>query len=151
MEGEELIKAHKTARKNLLWVGIASIVMMFAGLTSAYVVLQKDHYWVMTDLPSMFLYSTIIILISSVTMWWALRSLKASNFGSFKKGIIVTLILGIAFSFTQYLGWQELIVDGKVFVGHIGDIKGYAGRTTPSFFERHAVCAQRHSVQQTFK
>lgn len=127
MQGEELIAAQKTAKKNLLWVGIASIVMMFAGLTSAYVVLQKDHYWVKTDLPSMFLYSTIIIALSSISMWWALKSLKADNYKAFKNGILITLLLGFTFSLTQYLGWQELVSEGKFFVGHIGDLEGTYG------------------------
>lgn len=127
MQGEELKEAQKTAKKNLMWVGIGSIVMMFAGLTSAYVVLQKDHYWVLMDLPEMFLYSTILIALSSVTFWWALRSLKADNYGSFKKGIILTMILGLGFCATQFMGWSEMTSEGKVFRGHIGFIEGVYG------------------------
>ena len=52
--------------KQLTWIGIGSIVMFFAGLTSAYVVRKPQGNWIEFVLPNWFLYSTIIIVISSI-------------------------------------------------------------------------------------
>lgn len=124
---EEYQEQQKRANKSLMWIGIASIVMMFAGMTSAYVVLQDDHFWVKTDLPSMFAISSVIIAISSLSMWWAVRSAKNNNQSGLKIGLILTLILGIGFSLTQYMGWNELMDEGRFFIGRVSDLTGTYG------------------------
>ena len=115
------------ANKSLIWIGVASIVMMFAGLTSAYIVLQDDHFWVKTDIPTMFGISTAIIAVSSITMWWAVRSANKDDQGGIKTGLILTLLLGIAFSATQYLAWNDLVAEGRFFIGSISDLTGTYG------------------------
>lgn len=115
------------AKKSLVWVGIASIVMMFAGLTSAMVVLQDDYFWVRTALPSMFVVSSAIILVSSLSMWWAVRAGKRNQQKNVLLGLAITMLLGLAFSYTQYLGWGKLVSEGRFFVGHVSDLKGTYG------------------------
>ena len=51
-----------------LWGGLGSIVMMFAGLTSAYIVKKSQANWLDFDLPNIFLVSTGVILLSSFTI-----------------------------------------------------------------------------------
>ncbi|HCT22732.1 MAG TPA: cytochrome oxidase subunit III, partial [Chitinophagaceae bacterium] len=63
--------------KFTLWVAMASIIMAFAGLTSAYIVKKNQSNWLEFQLPLVFWYSTAVIIISSVTMHLALKSFKA--------------------------------------------------------------------------
>jgi hypothetical protein len=67
--------------KFTLWVAIGSIVMMFAGLTSAYIVKSGQANWVEVQTPKVFWYSTAVLLISSLTIQSALRSFKQKNNG----------------------------------------------------------------------
>jgi len=103
--------------KNLLYIGIFSIMMLFAGLTSAYIVSQADLKGHAFVLPEMFWYSTGIILLSSATMNLAVQSVKRNKFEAVKIGLIATFILGIIFGFFQYFGWIELYNAGIVFAG----------------------------------
>jgi cytochrome c oxidase subunit III len=114
---EEEKKAKLKAKENLLWITLVSIIMLFAGLTSAYVVRMAEGNWEYLELPLMFYISTGIILISSLTMNMAVTSAKNNN----KSGIInyigITFLLGVAFIFLQFSGWQDLINQGIYFAG----------------------------------
>lgn len=67
------------AQRGLMWFGIISIVMLFAGLTSAYIVRMGDGKWVQFALPNTFIISTLVILASSVPMQWAVKSAEKGN------------------------------------------------------------------------
>ena len=113
----------RKALKALLWFGIVSIVMLFAGLTSAYIVRQGEGKWVEFSIPSMFSISTLIIVLSSVSMQWAVNSAKKGNRAQIRTGLLITLLLGIGFTFTQYLAWSDLYQSGIVLTGTVSDIK----------------------------
>lgn len=98
----------------MLYVGMVGMFMIFASLTSAYIVRQKKGDWMQFDLPQMFYISTAIIIISSLSMNWTLMAAKKNDFKSMKLGALITLILGLAFVVTQFQGWSAL-VDQKVF------------------------------------
>lgn len=115
------------SKKMLMWLGVGSIVMFFGAFTSAYIVLQADHFWVMDKLPTIFAYSSAIMVVSSITMWLASRSIAKGNIGGLKLWLFATLVLGLAFSATQYVAWNQLHDQGKFFVGHISDLKGEYG------------------------
>ncbi len=102
----------------LLWISIASIVMLFAGLTSGYIVRQAEGNWVIFDLPQLLYVSTGIILASSVTMFLAVRAVRNSRAQTGLFMLITTLILGCGFAVTQYLSWQQLTAQGIHFVGN---------------------------------
>lgn len=108
----------EVVNKNMLYIGIFSILMLFAGLTSAYVVAQGDGRWVEFELPYMFWISSGIILISSATMNWALISVKTNNYKNLKIALLITIFFGLAFCITQFLGWRELYLAGIVFSGN---------------------------------
>ena len=65
--------------KILLWLAMVSMVMMFAGLTSGYIVRQADGNWEVFALPNMFYVSTVVILLSSISMQWAFIAIKKDN------------------------------------------------------------------------
>lgn len=111
------------SRKTLLWFGIISIIMLFAGLTSAYIVRQSEGKWAQFELPNTFIISTIIILASSLPMQWSVISIRKGNSANLVKGLIFTFILGIGFVVSQYMAWTELFNQGIAFSSRLADIK----------------------------
>ena len=103
-------------KKFSLWLLLLGILMLFSGLTSAYIVRKGDGNWFDFEIPPIFLYSTIIVLLSSVTMIWAYRAAKKDNISGIKFGLSATIILGIAFMVSQYMGWLALSNHGLHFV-----------------------------------
>jgi cytochrome c oxidase subunit 3 len=117
---------HK-AKKMLVWIGVLTIAMFFAAFTSAYIVLQADHFWVKDSMPQMFTISTIVLLVSSITIFMAKRSILVGKEEGLKAWLVVTFLLGLGFLGTQYLGWMELKADGKFFVGTLTNLTGEYG------------------------
>ncbi len=98
----EKIHPHKFT----LYVGIASILMMFAGLTSAYVVKRNLAGWEEVETPIHFWYSTAAILLSSLTVQLALRAFKQRAMQQYRMFVGITLLLGIAFVVFQWIGFN---------------------------------------------
>lgn len=111
--------------KLLLWLAIASMIMMFAGLTSGYIVRQAEGNWLTIIIPQAFYFSTAFILLSSFTMKLALMAVKNNNLSGVKTYLIITLGLGLAFVFSQFLGYNNLVSQGVFFTG---------GTASASFF-----------------
>lgn len=108
--------------KIVLWVGMASIFMIFAGLTSGLMVRLSEGNWNDFKVPSAFYYSTGIIIASSLTMFFAQRSAKHDRLSELKIWMIVTLSLGLAFIFSQFFGYSQLI-SNKIFLSG-GNVSG---------------------------
>ncbi|RYD51542.1 MAG: heme-copper oxidase subunit III [Sphingobacteriales bacterium] len=87
---------------------MASIAMMFAGLTSGYIVRQAQGNWRYFQMPVVFWISTGLILLSSVTIFMALRAFKARRMPQYRMLVGLTLALGIAFGVCQFIGFKEL-------------------------------------------
>ena len=115
---EEYKIQKQKSQKALLWLGIVSICMMFAGLTSAYVVRQAEGNWIKFDLPSQFSIGTAILLFSSITMNWAVQSIKQGNTAMLKNAVLFTWVLGIAFVWSQFASWKALVNQGIFMVGN---------------------------------
>lgn len=103
--------------KFILWVGIGSIIMMFAGLTSAYIVKREQPGWTTYTTPLAFYYSTAVILISSLTIYLAGKSFSERRMIRYKKLVAATLILGLVFILLQWLGFRHLWATGTTFYG----------------------------------
>lgn len=101
------IHPHKFA----LWLGIGSIVMMFAGLTSAHIVRHAQGNWVNYRLPVVFWVSTGTIMLSSVTMAMGIKAFKNRMMPRFKMLITLTLVLGILFGVFQWMGFKTLYAE----------------------------------------
>lgn len=110
-------KVKSKTYKQMLLVSMVSMTMMFAGLTSAYVVSKQREDWVNFELPQAFFISTILILLSSLTFFLAKRSLKADQDSKTTGWLLITLALGIAFVFFQFQGFSQLIDAGLYFTG----------------------------------
>lgn len=94
--------------KYSMWIAMASITMMFIGFTSAYVVKRSQANWLSFDLPAIFYVSTVLILLSSGTIYLAGRQFKARNMGAYKQLITLTALLGIAFTVCQFIGFADM-------------------------------------------
>jgi cytochrome c oxidase subunit III len=104
-------------KKFALWLFIASVVMLFAAWTSAYIVKRGDVEWAEVIMPNQFYINTAIIVLSSITMIWATIAAKKNNFEKVKLAIGFTTVLGIAFLFGQIVAYQELIQLKEFFTG----------------------------------
>jgi cytochrome c oxidase subunit 3 len=101
-----------------LWVGMASILMMFAGFTSAYIVKRSDgNNWLEFTLPPVFWYSTGVILLSSLTIYLAAKAFKDRNMVRYRALITVTAVLGVLFTILQWSGFQFLQDHGVKLIG----------------------------------
>lgn len=105
------------SRRNLLWLAIFSIIMMFGGFTSYYVVNMGKNGWLRFELPFQFWISSAIILVSSVTMNFGFSAVKKGNNSTGAYWILATLILGLAFSWFQFEGWGAMVDNGLFFAG----------------------------------
>lgn len=103
--------------KPLLWIAMVSIVMFFAGLTSAVVVSQGGGSFLDVPMPSAFTISTFIIIASSLTFHYGLISIKKGNFGIAKVSVLATLLLSFGFVVSQWMGWGYLYENGVIAVG----------------------------------
>ena len=99
----EKIHPHKFT----MWVAIGSIIMMFAGLTSAYIVKRSQAGWVMIELPGIFWLSTLTILASSLTMYLSVKSFRDRNHPRYKQLLLATAFLGAAFLIMQVVGFKQ--------------------------------------------
>ena len=114
---DELKVARRKSAKPMLWVSLISMVMFFAGLTSAYVISMKRDDWVSFDLPDSFYISTILIVASSITLFFSQRLLKKDNLGLSRILLVITLVLGVVFVWQQYVGFVDLRASGLYFTG----------------------------------
>jgi cytochrome c oxidase subunit 3 len=111
------------AKKMMLWFGIISLIMSFAGLTSAFIVSSSREDW-LSDfvLPSSFTYSTLIIFLSSIFLYAAKQTLKKNQAVTTTSLLIGVLVLGIAFIYSQILGFNQSISSGYNFTGPTSNI-----------------------------
>lgn len=120
--------------KFTLWVAIGSIIMMFAGLTSAYIVKSGQAGWHEVQTPVLFWYSTAVLILSSVAIQAAHRSFKQRSMTAYRGLLLLTLILGVAFVVMQYYGFKWLWDRGVHFEGSSG-----AGQFLYIIFGLHAL------------
>ncbi len=122
IENIEIIKDRRAMGMNpskfIVWLFIVSITMLFAALTSAYIVKQSGGEWLNFNLPGMFWITSVIIIVSSITMQLALISARADQFKRLRGYLIVTAVLGLAFLIGQYQSWQQLVEMDVYFVGN---------------------------------
>jgi cytochrome c oxidase subunit 3 len=103
--------------KFALWVAMASILMMFAGFTSAYIVKRSDSNWLEFSLPPVFAVSTAVILLSSLTLYLAARSFRARNMTRYRILVSITAALGVLFVILQGMGFRYLQEHGVKLIG----------------------------------
>ncbi len=103
------------AKLNLVYVGIFSVVMFFAGLISAYVVSMGDSFWLKIPFPSAFWISTTLIAISSLTLILAMKFARGGKIKALKIMMGITFVLGMGFVYFQFKGYGQLVDNGVHF------------------------------------
>lgn len=116
-EGSEKLKQDR-ARKQMLWFGIISLCMTFAGLTSAYIVSMERRDWLEEyDFPTALIVSTVLIAISSITIHFAKSAIVKGNRNLGTLLLFTTLGLGIGFVLSQFVGFASFQEQGFYFTG----------------------------------
>ncbi len=122
-QGTEKEKLRR-AKKMMLWFGIVSLIMGFAGWTSAYIVSSKRDDWVSDlELPSAFFVSTALIILSSITYFFAKKLVAKDKQKQASLFLWATLALGITFIVMQFYGFSQMLENGYYFTGPTSNIK----------------------------
>ena len=108
------VHPHKFA----LWLFIVSIIMIFASLTSAFIVKQGDGSWLDYNLPSMFWTTSGVIILSSVLLQWGYFTAKKNQFSRLSLLLGATVALGLVFLVGQWMAWEQLVEMEVYFVGN---------------------------------
>jgi cytochrome c oxidase subunit 3 len=107
-----------------MWVGLASILMLFVALTSAYIVRGVPALgggtddWVPIEMPRVLWLNTMVLLVSSASIEFARRALGRNQYERFKVWISVTTLLGVAFLAGQLTAWRALAAQGVYVNSH---------------------------------
>ena len=121
---ETQTKKVRNAKRMMLWFGIVSLTMTFAGLTSAYVISKERPDWEgQLDLPEAFTWSTLVIVLSSLCLVAASRTLQNQQKDLTSVLVLSTFGLGVVFFILQINGFQEIIDQGYYFTGESSGIK----------------------------
>ncbi|OWY19174.1 cytochrome oxidase subunit III [Sphingobacteriales bacterium UPWRP_1] len=105
-------------KKFALWLGIGTVIMMFAGLTSAFIVRRAAGNWVEFELPPLFYFSTLVIGLSSIALFFAEKAYKANRHLQYRNLLGLTLVGGITFIILQYAAWMQLASYGILLRGN---------------------------------
>ena len=121
-EGTEVYKRER-AKKQMLWFGIISLTMTFAGLTSAYIVSRERKDWVSDyEFPVALLVSTAVIILSSLTIHLAKQRILKGDYTFGRVLLLLTLALSITFISLQLMGFQDFTRQGYYFTGAASSI-----------------------------
>ncbi len=105
--------------KFMVWLFLVASVMLFGSQTSAYLVKRAEGNWLEFTIPAIFTYSTIVLVVSSITMHWAYLEAKKNNFARLKTAVGITFVLGLLFLGMQIAGWGRLVEMNVYFVGNL--------------------------------
>ena len=122
IQDEERAKKSRSAKLILLFA-MASMTMMFAGLTSAFVVSKSRVDWLKDfQLPSAFYWSTIVIIGCSLTFYLAKNAIQKDERSKTTMFLLTTLGLGIVFVLLQFVGFGQIVSQGYYFTGQASSI-----------------------------
>jgi cytochrome c oxidase subunit 3 len=124
MKTEEISNRDTTvelkAKKFALWLFIIASFMIFASLSSGFIVYTASGIdkGLKVILPNAFILSTVLIVASSVSMHLAFRAAKLIDYAKQKLFLLITILLGVGFFFSQFHAWSVLIEQGVYFVNY---------------------------------
>lgn len=105
-------------QKFALYSGIAVMSMSIAGLTSAYIVRKGAGNWVEYTMPSAFIVSAVLIFLSSISLFFAVRAFRNEKIKLFRALLGTTLMLAFSFAASQWMGWQKMQEIGIYLAGN---------------------------------
>jgi cytochrome c oxidase subunit III len=106
-------------QKFALWLFIITVIMIFGGMTSAYIVDRGNaRNPLLFDLPSVLTWNLVVVLLSSIPMQ---ISFMAARRGEMKKALWalgLTLVMGIVFLVGQLEGMEDMVASGVYMVNN---------------------------------
>jgi len=114
-------------KKNLVYIGMFSVLMVFAGLTSGYIVSMGDSFWIKFPFPNAFWISTTVIILSSIFVQLGISFAKKGKQKFSKIFVVLTFIFGILFVYFQLKGYTQLTENGSHLRGDLMVIEGRYG------------------------
>jgi heme/copper-type cytochrome/quinol oxidase subunit 3 len=128
---------------------VFAVVMLFAGFTSAWIVSNMGSYWVHVTPPQALWTSTVLIVLSSLTLWWATREMRNGRTAMSIAGLAATLVLGIGFTLTQSSGWRTLSASGMGWTVSTTEsgLKAYRWNAIDRMLESPAVYGTDYEVR----
>lgn len=115
--------------KFMLWMSLGGSFIIFSGLMAAYLIMRMNDAWLSFSVPSIFYFSTILLLASSGTLYWAEKAAIKDDIEAIKKRLWLTFGLSLAFVLMQWNGWttlfnQDLDLSSNVSVAFLYIISG---------------------------
>jgi cytochrome c oxidase subunit 3 len=101
--------------------------MIFAGLTSGYLVSQGSYFWVNIKMPSGFQISTTLIIVSSIFLFIGVFALKKGKNVLLKPALGIAFFCALLFGYYQFVGFKQLFNNGSALSGKIMTIEGRYG------------------------
>lgn len=89
----------------LMLIGICALFLAFSG---AFIYTRIQSNLPPIRLPNIFIFNTLILLGSSATISWAIRSYKEDNTVNYQRALLATIIISLVFMIAQYIGWKQL-------------------------------------------
>jgi cytochrome c oxidase subunit 3 len=108
-------------KKMMMWLVIFAVVMLFGGITSALIVLKGKIMWMHVQVPPVFWGSILAIVLSSITMWMGVKSLRSGDTKRTMLMVALTFLMGIVFTIFQMSGWSQLSKKGMGYTQTIND------------------------------
>ena len=119
----EIKERNARSYKLILLFAMVSMFMMFAGLTSAFVVSKSRADWLKDfQLPSAFYFSTVAILCCSITFHLAKKAIQKDKRSATTSFLLATFALGIVFVILQFVGFRQIVDSGYFFTGSASSI-----------------------------
>ncbi|MES2417228.1 MAG: cytochrome c oxidase subunit 3 [Bacteroidota bacterium] len=116
---EQNVKFDPKPKKFVVWLFVVSSTIMFGGWTSYYIVFMaskgKGHGLV---LPDVFMYSTAVLILSSLALFLATRALRKGKPVTQRLFLWLTLVLGLTFGYLQFDAWTALYQSGAVLINN---------------------------------
>ena len=105
--------AHREATLQLgVWMFLATVTMLFAAFTSAYIVRSAGTDWRPTQLPSILWLNTGLLIVSSVVLEWGRRAADHGRWVTARTSVAIAMLLGLGFLVGQFAGWRALVDQG---------------------------------------
>lgn len=140
-------------KKMLMYFIVFAVVMLFAGFTSAYIVSNMGQYWVHVSPVPAFWWSNGLLLLSSASLWWSVRTMRDGNQRNALVGLALTLVLGIGFTLSQSEGWRQLTSMGMGWSvsEHESGMNAYRWNNIEAMLEGPAVYGNDYEIYRNGK
>ncbi|MEM7104171.1 MAG: cytochrome c oxidase subunit 3 [Bacteroidota bacterium] len=107
-------------KKVLLYLLLASLTMLFLGVTISYLFHRISENLDPIQLPTIFYLNTILLLLTSYFMDQANKAYKRDDTEAYKRMLIFTLLMTLGFMAAQYVGWQQMVNKGMLLASSQG-------------------------------